>query len=134
MRLERVQTAKVAEPGPGLWSNCMRAGDQVFLAGFVAMDNDGNIVGEGDPGRQAEHIFETMRHYMESAGGSLAGIATITVFVTDMKYRPAVLAARRKFFSGDFPCSTLVAVTALIDPRLLVEINAIGFLDDRKAG
>jgi hypothetical protein len=50
------------------------------------------------------------------------------LYVTDMKHRPAVLEARRAFFTGDFPCSTLVAVTALIDPRLLVEINAVVFI------
>lgn len=128
MKLQRVLTNHVAEPAPGLWSNCMRVGNQVFIAGLVAMDGSGAVVAPGDSGRQADYIFTNIRHYLESAGGTMADIATMTIFVTDMALRPGVLEARRKFFTGDFPCSTLVAVSALIDPGLVVEINAVGFI------
>ena len=73
-------------------------------------------------------IFESMRHLVVAAGGCMNDIATVNIYVTDMKHRPAVLEARRAFFTGDFPCSTLVAVSARIDPRLLVEINAVAFI------
>jgi enamine deaminase RidA (YjgF/YER057c/UK114 family) len=126
-RIRRILTDRVQEPSPGLWSNCRAFGQQVYIAGLVAM-RDGAIVGEGDPLRQATHIFECMRHYLERAGGTMHDIINLNVFVTDMNHRPAVLEARRRFFTGDFPCSTLVAVNALIDPRLLVEINAVAFL------
>lgn len=128
MKLERVTSEHVPEPPPRLWSNCKRAGNQVFIAGLVALDRDGKVVGEGDARRQAEYIFESMRHLVTAAGGRMDDVATMTVFVTDMKHRPGVLEARRGFFSGDFPCSTLVEVSALIDPRLLVEINAVALL------
>lgn len=128
LKLQRVHAQGVSEPPPGLWSNCMRAGDQVFIAGMVAMDDRGAVIAPGDSLRQAEHIFTTIRRYMESAGGAMSDIATMTIFVTDMKLRPGVLEARRKYFTGDFPCSTLVAVSALIDPGLVVEINAMGFI------
>ncbi|HZQ61813.1 MAG TPA: RidA family protein [Casimicrobiaceae bacterium] len=126
-RMRRIVTDEVQEPPPGLWSNCRTFGQQVYISGLVAMDQ-GGIIGEGDPHRQAMHIFETMRHYLRAAGGQMNDVINLNIYVTDMKHRPAVLDARRRFFSGDFPCSTLVAVTALIDPRLLVEINAVAFV------
>src|SRR4051794_33485182 len=106
-RIRRILTHEVQEPSPGLWSNCRAFGQQVYIAGLVAM-RDGAIVGEGDPLLQAIHIFECMRHYLESADGTMNDIINLNVFVTDMKHRPAVLEARRRFFAGDFPCSTLV--------------------------
>jgi enamine deaminase RidA (YjgF/YER057c/UK114 family) len=65
---------------------------------------------------------------LAAAGGRMDDVASMNVYLTDMNNRPAVLEARRQFFSGDFPCSTLVEVSALIDPRLLVEINAVAFV------
>jgi enamine deaminase RidA (YjgF/YER057c/UK114 family) len=127
-RIERVTTDEVREPAPGLWSNCRRFQNQAFIAGLVALDNDGRVVGRKDPFQQAMFIFETMQHYVHAAGGTMADVINLNIFVTDMVHRPAVLEARRKFFSGDFPCSTLVAVSALIDPALLVEINAVAFI------
>jgi len=123
----RVLDPRNEEPPPGLWSNCKRVGDQVYIAGLVAM-REGRIVGEGDPLAQATFIFEMMRTYLEAAGGRIDDLLKMTIFITDMAYRPAVLEARRRFFSGDFPCSTLVAVSALIDPRLLVEIEGVGVI------
>ena len=128
MKMERVYSDDVAEPEPGLWSNCKRLGNQVFLSGFIALDNDGNIRGANDPYEQAHFIFSNIKHYLEAAGGKMEDFIKINVYLTDMRQRPGVLKARREFFSGDFPCSTLVGVTSLFDPRALVEIEAIGFI------
>ena len=126
-RIQRVISPEVAEPPPGLWSNCLRVEDQVFISGMVAL-NGSEVVGEDDPYAQAVFVFQNLQHLMESAGGNVSGIVSLTIYVTDMRHRPSVLEARRQFFKGDFPCSTLVEVSALIDPKLLVEINAVGFV------
>jgi enamine deaminase RidA (YjgF/YER057c/UK114 family) len=55
----------------------------------------------------------------------MADVAKLTVYVTDISQKAAIGSARREFFSGDFPCSTLVEVSALAEPGLLVEIEAI---------
>ena len=128
----RILDARNEEPPPGLWSNCKRVGDQVYLAGLVAL-REGKIVGEDDPLAQATFIFEMMKTYMEAAGGRIDDLLKMTIFITDMRHRPAVLEARRRFFTGDFPCSTLVAVSALIDPRLLVEIEGVGVIGSSPA-
>jgi 2-iminobutanoate/2-iminopropanoate deaminase len=130
LQINRIYTDKVAEPPAGLWSNCLRVNDQVFLSGMVALDKNDAVVGVGDSYQQANYIFECIRDYMEEAGGRMSDIVSLNIFVTDMEHRPGVLKARQKFFTGDFPCSTLVAVSALIKPELLVEINAVGFVGE----
>lgn len=127
----RIVAPDIPEPAPGLWSNCIKVGQQVFIAGLVAYEN-GNVVAESAEG-QTDYIFSAMSKYMEAAGGSLADIATMTIFVTDLDDRPAILESRRRAFSGDFPCSTLIKVSALIDPRLHVEINAVGIVGSGSA-
>ena len=126
MKMERVYSDDVAEPEAGLWSNCKKLGNQVFLSGFIALDEDGEIRGPNDPYEQAQFIFSNIKHYMEAAGGKMEDVIKINIYLTDMRHRPAVLDARRQVFSGDFPCSTLVGVTSLFDTRALVEIEAIG--------
>ena len=128
MKMARVYTDKVAEPPPGLWSNCKRIGDWFWVSGFVALDGNGAIVGPNDPGAQAEYIFANIKHYVDAAGGRMSDIVKLNIYLTDMRHRPAVLEARRKFFTGDFPCSTLVGVTSLFDVRALVEIDCSGHI------
>lgn len=123
-KLQRVLSKHVKEPAPGLWSNCMRCGDQVFISGFVSLSADGEVLGINDPGEQTRVILRNMRHYLEAAGGKMSDIARVRIYLTDIRHRPAVLEARREFFSGDFPCSTLVGVSTLVDPAYLVEIDA----------
>ncbi len=128
MKMERVYSDRVKEPEPGLWSNCKKINDQVFISGLVAFDNDGNLVGANDPYEQARFIFARIKDYIEAAGGRIDDIIKLNIYVTDMRHRPGVLKARREFFSGDFPCSTLVGVTSLFDTRAIVEIDATGFV------
>ena len=69
-------------------------------------------------------MFAQIQHYLTAAGGQMDDVIRVRIYLTDMADRPAVLEARREFFTGDFPCSTLVEVARLIDDRLLVEIDA----------
>jgi enamine deaminase RidA (YjgF/YER057c/UK114 family) len=77
---------------------------------------------------QAKAIFTKIRHLVEAAGGTMADITTVTIFVTDISQREKVWQARREFFTGNFPASTLVQVAALATPSLKVEINAIAHI------
>jgi enamine deaminase RidA (YjgF/YER057c/UK114 family) len=65
---------------------------------------------------------------MEAAGGRIDDVAKITMFTTDMRHQPAIWKARSETFSGDFPCSTLVCITALFKPELLIEVDALGYI------
>src|SRR5437773_7465631 len=82
----------------------------------------------GDEYAQANAIFTKIRHLVEAAGGSMADVVKVTIFVTDIAQREKVWQARREFFTGNFPASTLVQVAALADPSLKVEIEAVAHI------
>ena len=128
MKIERVSSPKLAEPAPGTWSNCRVYGNQVFIAGMTAGDGKGGVLGDGSMYGQANATFTKIKHLIEAAGGVMNDIIRVDIYVTDIKQREEVWRARKEFFTGDFPTSTLVEVRALATPQLLVEVNAIGFL------
>ena len=78
----------------------------------------------GDDYAQAKVIFTKIRNLLEAAGGSMSDVVAVTIYVTDIRRREQVWRARREFFAGDFPTSTLVQVAALAAPELDVEISA----------
>jgi|GEM_PF-198839 len=126
-RMTRVTSPHVPEPQPGTWSNCRLVDGVAYVAGMIATDKDGNVVGEGEY-EQARVIFAKIKHLVEAAGGTMADVAKVTIFVTDIRQREQVWKARREVFSGDFPASTLVQVAALATPAVKVEIEAVAYI------
>jgi enamine deaminase RidA (YjgF/YER057c/UK114 family) len=118
----RAISPDVSEPAAGTWSNCLVVGGIAYLAGMTARG------AEGDEYAQAKAIFTKIRHLVEAAGGSMADIVKVTIFVTDISQREKVWQARREFFTGNFPASTLVQVAALAEPSLKVEIEAVAHI------
>jgi 2-iminobutanoate/2-iminopropanoate deaminase len=125
----KVTINDVAEAGPGLWSNCIRAGDFLFISGQVARPLEGGktLVGSNEY-EQAKHIFTRIKRICEGAGGSLEDIVKMTIFMVNISNNTEVWRARREFFSGDFPASTLVEVRSLAGPETLVEIETVAYL------
>jgi len=123
MSIVRATTPHVPEPQPETWSNCLAVGGIAYVAGMTASGGD-----LSDEYTQAKSIFGKIKHLVEAAGGTMADIVTVTIFVTDIKEREKVWQARREFFTGNFPCSTLVQVAALATPALKVEINAVAHI------
>jgi 2-iminobutanoate/2-iminopropanoate deaminase len=125
----KVTIPNVAEAAPGLWSNCIRAGDLLFIAGQVARPLEGGrmLVGSNEY-EQTKQIFSRIKCICEAAGGSLDDIVKMTIFVVNIKNNTEVWRARREFFTGDFPASTLVEVRSLAGPETLVEIETIAYL------
>src|SRR6516225_8742512 len=103
----RATTREVPEPAAGTWSNCLVADGVAYVAGMI-------------------------RHLVEAAGGSMADVTKVTIFVTDISQREKVWQARREFFTGNFPTSTLVQVAALAEPSLKVEIEAVAHIGASK--
>jgi len=104
-------------------------GTPVFIAGQVALDGQGRLVGEGDAAAQAEQAFHNLRTVVEACGGTMDDIVKITVYVTDAAYRPAIAAARQRHFKeGQYPASTYLVVSALALPQLLVEVEAVAMI------
>jgi 2-iminobutanoate/2-iminopropanoate deaminase len=123
----RATSPQVTEPQPGTWSNCLVAGGIAYVAGMTAQGGDLT-----DEYTQATAIFTKIRHLVEAAGGTMADIVTVTIFVTDITQREKVWQARRECFTGNFPASTLVQVAALATPALKVEINAVAHIGASK--
>jgi enamine deaminase RidA (YjgF/YER057c/UK114 family) len=123
--LKRIQSRDVAEPPPGTFSQCLVAGEMIYVSGQHAGTDGGGIGGDGSMFSQATIALAKIKALLEAAGAMMADIAKLTVYVTDITTRAEISEARRKFFTGDFPCSTLVEITALAQPGLLVEIEAI---------
>ncbi len=123
----RATSPAVPEPPAGTWSNCLVAGGIAYIAGMTARAA-GQAGAGGDEYEQARAIFAKIRQLVEAAGGTMADIVKVTIFVTDIRQREKVWQARREAFTGNFPVSTLVQVAALADPSLKVEVDAIAHI------
>jgi 2-iminobutanoate/2-iminopropanoate deaminase len=121
--ITRVISPEVSEPPAGTWSNCLVVNGIAYLAGMTARGGT-----ELDEYAQVKAIFTKIRHLVEAAGGGMADVVKVTIFVTDISQREKVWQARREFFAGNFPASTLVQVAALADPSLKVEIEAVAHI------
>src|SRR5713101_29213 len=119
----RAVSPQVNEPQPGTWSNCLVLDDLAYVAGITASGGD-----LSDEYTQSKAIFSKIKHLIEAAGGTMADIVTVTIFVTDISQREKVWQARQEVFTGNFPASTLVQVAALATPALKVEINAVAHI------
>lgn len=124
LKKQRFITEKVAEYPPGHWSNTIRVGDQIWLSGFTSRGADlKTIHGVGNPYEQAKVIFQKVKDCLENAGSGLQDVVTMTIYVTNMADNKEIWRARQEFFTGDFPCSTLVQVAGLGTPEILLEIT-----------
>ncbi|MCJ0766133.1 RidA family protein [Variovorax terrae] len=126
MTIQQIISPEVTEPAPGMWSNCLKVGDTIYIAGLTARDKQLNAIGNGEY-EQARVIFQRIEYLVRAAGGSMADIVKINIYVTDIAHREQVWKARREFFEGAFPVATLVEVSALA-PGILVEIEATAML------
>jgi 2-iminobutanoate/2-iminopropanoate deaminase len=106
-------------------STTIAAGDRlIHVSGQVATDHQGNVLCREDPGGQAEVVFERLRETLAAAGASLADILSVTIFLADRAYFPAVSAVRNRVFQEHAPASTLI-IASMMESGCLVEINAV---------
>lgn len=120
----RITAPNVKEPPPGLWSNCLLVGNIAYISGMTARGPDPEVILGEDEYAQAMVIFQKIRDLVEAAGGAMDDIVKMTIYVTRIARNTEVWRARQAFFSGDFPACTLVEVSALAKPEILLEIEA----------
>ena len=110
----------------GPYSNVVTSppGKLVFVAGQVALDADGNVVGEGDVVAQTRQVMENIRLALEAAGATFDDVVKITNYITDVNEFSKMAAVRREYLREPYPTSTLIEVQALMFPELLIEIEA----------
>ena len=112
------------------YSRVVRVGPHVFVAGTTATAADGRIVGVGDPYAQAVQVLANIRAALERAGARVDHVVRTRIFVTDIAHWEAVGRAHGEVFSAIRPASTLVQVSALVDPAMLVEIEVDAIVHD----
>jgi enamine deaminase RidA (YjgF/YER057c/UK114 family) len=119
-------------PGRGYSHAVAATGRIVAIAGQVAMDQDGNVVGPGDPRAQAEQAFENLRLALAAAGASFADVVKLMFFVTDVSFLPAVREVRDRYVDTKRPpASTAVQVVALFQPDFVLEVEALAVIPDK---
>lgn len=110
---------------PTTYSHVVRVDDALFIAGQVAVDADGNLVGRGDMTSQVRQVLTNLRTVLASQGADFSHIVKINIFTVDIDAFRATADVRREFFEGFPPASTLVQIERLARPEFLVEIEAI---------
>ena len=122
--IRRFSSGSRWEPVVG-YSRAVRAGRLVFVAGTTATGADGELVGEGDPYEQTRQALANVESALREAGARVDDVVQTRLYVTDIAAWEEVARAHGEVFGDVRPVTAMVEVSALIDPRMLVEVEAV---------
>ncbi|MGW4980725.1 RidA family protein [Streptomyces mirabilis] len=129
--LTRIPAPDGVAPAAAYSHVVLGTGRFVAVSGQLALDEDGKLVGAGDPAAQARQVFENLRRCLAAAGATFDDVIKLTFFVTDMAHMPAVRAARDAHIPADrLPAASAVQVAALVRPEFLMEIEAYAVVSE----
>ena len=122
-KVEVVATPSVYRPSG--YTQAVRSGDTLYIAGQVPCDREGRLVGRGDFRAQAEQVYTNLQLVLSDAGLTLRHVVKTTTFIVDPRYRPLLREIRARYFGDYLPPNSLLIVSALAEPEFLIEVEAI---------
>lgn len=111
------------------YSRCVVAGQHLYISGTTALGDDGEVIGGNDAYLQSRHVLDKIISFAHQAGFETRDIVLTRIYITDMKSWTEISRAHSEVFDKVRPASSLVEVSKLRDPRLLIEVEAQGIKD-----
>jgi enamine deaminase RidA (YjgF/YER057c/UK114 family) len=112
------------------YSRAVRVGPHVHVSGTTATDEDGDVVGVGDPARQTRQALANVESALQETGAALTDVVRTRLFVTDIDQWEAIGRVHGEVFGDIRPATSMVEVRRLIDPDMLVEVEAVAIISD----
>lgn len=106
-----------------------KVGDLIMMSGQASIDSTGNLVGVGDFDAQAEQTFRNIKAVLEAAGSDMSRIVKVVIYLTDISNFPKILDLREKWFTPPYPADTIVEVSSLALPELMIEIDVTALVE-----
>jgi len=111
------------------YSHVAKAGNTLYIAGQVAQDVEGSLVGKGDFEAQVRQVYTNLKNILEEAGGSLQNIVKMTTFLTHYNYIETYRSVRNEYFPEPCPPNTLLIIESLALADYMIEVEAIAVMD-----
>ena len=111
------------------YSHAIKCGNTIYVAGQIAFDEEGKLVGEGDVVTQTGRAYENLKRVLATAGASIADIVVMHIYTLDLEGFNKTAEIRRKYFDKHFPATTVLVVAGLDEPGSLIEVEVIAVVD-----